>query len=486
MNTVVTGASGYVGGSLTPLLIARGHAVRCLTRSPRNLVGRFEGASIFEADLLTEPSSLRHAFEDAEVAYYLVHSMGTRNEDFAQTDRKAAIHFATAAKAAGVKRVVYLGALGDARTKLSKHLRSRQQVGDLLRRYGPPVTEFRAAIIIGAGSASFEMVRYLTERLPIMIAPKWVSTRCQPIAVDDVLEYLLATLHLPNTAGCIYEIGGSDTVSYRELMLTYAKVRDLKRYIIDVPLFTPRLSSYWVHFVTPIPAGIARPLIDGLQSEVVVRDHAAARDFPVNPLSCLAAIRRALDRYRENKTQSTWFDALDTRRLPGEFQGVTQGMLVDRRERRSQASPQALYRVFTSLGGARGWLFGGWLWSLRGLLDWIFGGVGMRRGRRSPFGLRIGDAVDFWRVEALEPDRLLRLRAEMKTPGNAWLEFSAKPDVAGSVYQQTAFFEPRGLFGQLYWYVLGPVHYAIFTGLADRIVAEARRVGSESLNSSSA
>lgn len=483
MKVLVTGATGYIGGRLLPQLIAQGHEVRCLTRSPKKLAGRFAGVAIFPGDArdaLEQPA----AFKGVDVAFYLIHSMGACGADFQVRDRETARNFALAAKAARVKRIIYLGGLGDPKHELSEHLRSRHEVGDILRKYGPPVTEFRAAIVIGSGSVSFEMIRYLTERLPVMIAPKWVTTRCQPIAVSDVLEYLVSAIEIERTTGRQYDIGGRDVLSYRDLMLSYARVRELRRLIINVPFFTPRLSSYWIHVVTPVPAGIARPLIDGLRSEVVVQDGAALRDFAIRPIGCEEAIRRALDRYRETDCVTTWFDAYEGHESPGEFQGVIQGMLMDRRERRTMAPSHAVFNVVTSLGGARGWLFADWLWVLRSALDWAIGGVGMRRGRRSPISLRVGDAVDFWRVEALEAGRLLRLRADMKLPGKAWLEFVVEPDSVGSTLKLTAFFEPRGLPGYLYWYAVSPIHAAIFGGLASRIVARAAEeetsVGKES------
>jgi len=471
MNVLVTGATGYIGGRLVPDLLASGHSVSCLTRTQRNLAGRFPGATGIEGDVLEAPS-LVNALTGMDAAYYLIHSMGTGG-DFASRDRDAARNFATAAKAAGVKRIIYLGGLGTHSDQLSKHLRSRHEVGEILRTFGPAVTEFRAAIIVGSGSASFEMIRYLAERLPVMIAPKWVSTRSQPIAVADVIAYLVAALERDPSGSRIYEIGGEDILSYREIMLCYARLRGLKRTIIDVPVFTPRLSSYWVHLVTPVPASIARPLIDGLRSEAVADREAALRDFAIRPMGCDEAIRRALDRYQASDTQTTWFDAMDSRQLPGQFQGVTQGMLIDRRERRTHLSAHEIYHTFTSLGGASGWLYGDWLWDLRGFLDLLLGGVGMRRGRRSASSLRVGDALDFWRVEALERDRLMRLHAEMKTPGNAWLEFVVEPDEAGSLFRMTAYFEPRGLFGTLYWYAVAPLHSVVFGGLAQRIATHA-------------
>lgn len=469
---LVTGATGYIGGRLVPALTALGHRIRCMSRDPKKLDGRFEGVEVVAGDALDDVS-LAAAFADVDVAYYLIHSMGSKEGSFAQRDRDAARTFASAAKSAGVRRVIYLGGLGEPDANLSAHLRSRHEVGSTLREFGPPLTEFRAAIIVGSGSVSFEMIRYLTERLPVMIAPKWVMTLSQPIAVTDVIEYLTRALAQPQTAGKIYEIGGPDVLTYRELMLQYARIRGLKRTMLIVPFFTPRLSSYWVHLVTPISAGIARPLIDGLCSEVIVHDDAARRDFPVEPIGYDQAVRLALDRYQADGPQTTWFDAVDTRSRTEDFHEVTQGMHIDRRTRETTADQTALFDVVRGLGGRRGWLFANWLWALRGALDRLVGGVGLRRGRRSPTQLRVGDALDFWRVEAVDSPRLLRLRAEMKLPGKAWLEFAIDPHEGGADLRQTAFFEPRGLLGQVYWYAVMPFHNFIFGGLAERIVAEA-------------
>ncbi|HEY1429227.1 MAG TPA: DUF2867 domain-containing protein, partial [Candidatus Tumulicola sp.] len=318
---------------------------------------------------------------------------------------------------------------------------------------------------------------YLTERLPVMIAPSWVLSRCQPIAVSDVLQYLVLALELPADASRVYEIGGADILTYRDMMLGYARLRDLRRRIIIVPFFSPRLSSYWVHLVTPISARLAQPLILGLHNEVVVRDGVALRDFPqIRPIAFELAVAEALDRYRTSGPETTWFDAFDVRRLPGSFAGPRDGMLIDRRERVAAAPPGAVAAVFTQLGGRRGWLYGDRLWRLRGVFDRVVGGVGLRRGRRSETDLRIGDAVDFWRVDALERDKLLRLRAEMKLPGHAWLEFVAEDIGSGRTkLTQTAFFEPRGLSGFLYWYLAVPFHAFIFGNMATRIVALAEQ-----------
>ena len=476
MRVLVTGATGYIGGRLVPALLTAGHAVRCFVREPARLEGRFDGVEIAAGDLFDD-DALRAALDGCDVAYYLVHSMSDDRRDFAARDREAAGRFGKAAKAAGISRIIYLGGLGQENdgTKLSPHLRSRHEVGNELRKGGVPVTEFRAAIIVGSGSVSFEMLRYLTERLPVMIAPKWVHTRCQPIGIRDVLAYLVAALAAPESTGRIIEIGGADVLPYRDLMLHYAAIRGLKRRIIIVPLFSPGLSSRWIHFVTPIPSAIARPLVEGLFNEVIVRDDTARTLFPaIVPLSYDEAVRRALNRYQTTGPETTWFDAFDVKTLPGEFAGAEQGMLIDRRERESTASPQQVFSVFSSLGGTKGWLYADWLWELRGVMDRMAGGIGTRRGRRSATTLRPGDAVDFWRVEAYRPSELLRLRAEMKLPGYAWLQFEALPrDDGGTCLRQTAFFDPRGAFGFAYWFSVLPFHEFIFGNMATRIVREA-------------
>jgi len=420
-----------------------------------------------------EPASLNPALQNIEIAYYLIHSMAEGVRGFEQRDRLAAENFGRAARAAGVQRIIYLGGLGAADEELSSHLASRQQVGDILRASGVPVTELRAAVVVGAGSISFEIIRYLTERLPVMITPRWVTTRCQPIAIENVLDYLIQCLSQPLSIGQTFEIGGPDVLTYGDMMRGYAAARGLKRYLIPVPVLTPRLSSYWVDLVTPIPSSYSHPLIEGLRSEVIVRDRQALQVFSVKLLPYADAVRRALERTQSGELETYWAGA-QIGLQSGVSLKVTQGMILEERRVESAASPTAVYTAFAGSGGRRGWFYADWLWKARGLLDRLVGGVGMRRGRRNPDELRPGDSLDFWRVEAVQPGRLIRLRAEMKLPGPAWLQFEAQPrSLGGTLLIQTAFFEPHGLAGLAYWYGLYPIHQLIFSGMARAIARRA-------------
>jgi len=482
---LVTGVTGYVGGRLVPRLLSVGYQVRVLVRDPQRLQGRpwLSQVEVFKGDVF-QADTLGPAMEGVDAAYYLIHSMGS-SVDFQQRDIIAAQNFGAAAKSARIKRIIYLGGLGDPQADLSPHLRSRHETGSALREAGVPVTEFRAAVIVGSGSLSFEMIRYLTERVPIMVCPKWVFTRIQPISIEDVLDYLTAALETSESAGQIIEIGGSDVVTYGEMMLGYARVRGLKRYLLPVPVLTPRLSSYWVHWVTPVPASIAQPLIEGLRNEVVVHSSNAQDLFPqIHPVDYLTAVKRSLTNLEENNVETIWSDALASSQgdlLPVYFR-QEQGLLIEGRQKVVSAPPVEVFRVFSSLGGERGWLALNFAWRLRGLLDRLIGGVGMRRGRRHPEVLRVGDAVDFWRVEAVEANRLLRLRAEMKVPGKAWLQFESTPVEDGhALLVQTAFFAPKGLPGLLYWYVLYPIHAVIFGRLVQRIKEKAEEEFSSAL-----
>ncbi|MDZ4199844.1 MAG: SDR family oxidoreductase [Kiritimatiellia bacterium] len=474
---LVTGATGYIGGRLVPRLIEQGYRIRCLVRDTSRLQGRSwqNTVDIVEGDVL-QPDTLAPAMRGVRAAYYLIHSLGA-GSGFHQRDLNAARHFGAAACAAGVERILYLGGLAEASPELSEHLRSRQQTGDFLRRSGVPVTEFRAGVIVGSGSLSFEMIRYLTERVPVMVCPRWVYTRTQPIGIGDVLEYLTAALSVPESGGRILEIGGAEIVTYGEMMTLYAAARGLKRWMVPVPVLTPRLSSYWVNLVTPIPAAIARPLIQGLRSESVIQDQSARRLFPgIDPVGYRVAVERALAGLQASDLETTWSDALRTSQgdVPPVILTTQEGMIRERRQRVVAASPAEVYRTFMGLGGARGWLYMNWAWRLRGLMDRMIGGVGLRRGRRDPDTLRVGDALDFWRVEAVEPERKLRLRAEMKMPGKAWLQFEVTPRSGEqSLLAQTAFFAPKGLMGWMYWYGLYPFHGLIFSGLIDQIAQRA-------------
>jgi uncharacterized protein YbjT (DUF2867 family) len=476
---LVAGATGYVGGRLVPRLLQVGYRVRCLVRDPARLQGRhwLEQVGVVEGDVL-KPGTLASAMQGVDTAYYLIHSM-SGSADFHQRDLTAARNFGDAARAAGAQNIIYLGGLGDPDADLSPHLRSRQKTGEALREAGVPVTEFRAAIIVGSGSVSFEMIRYLTERIPVMICPRWVYTRVQPIGVRNALEYMVAALEKPESRGKVIEIGGSEVLTYGEMMMGYAEVRGLHRVLLSVPVLTPRLSSHWVNWMTPIPDEIARPLIEGLRNEVIVRDDTALHLFPdIQPMDYRTSVQLALARLEASQVETAWSDALVTSQ--GDVSPVVlttqDGMIIESRQRFVRATPADVYRAFAGLGGERGWLYANWAWRLRGVLDRLIGGVGLRRGRRHPNKLRAGDALDFWRVEAVEPDRLLRLRAEMKVPGDAWLQFEARPQSEEeTLLLQTTFFAPKGLSGFLYWYLLYPLHGLIFSGLIRNLARQAEQ-----------
>ncbi len=474
---LVTGATGYVGGRIVPRLLAQGYRVRLLARDPERLQGRpwLEQVEVVQGDVL-KPETLPAALQGVAAAYYLIHSMNA-GKDFEERDVIAARNFGNASRAAGVARILYLGGLGNPEADLSDHLRSRQQTGDTLRESGVPVTEFRAAVIVGSGSLSFEMIRYLTERIPVMICPQWVYTRVQPIGIRNVVDYLTDALTVPESAGQILEIGGADVLTYGDMMLQYADVRGLRRKLLPVPVLTPWLSSYWVHWMTPVPASVARPLIKGLSNEVVVRDDRALRLFPdIELLDYRTAVERALSHLEAGDVETTFNDALASSQgdVTPLLLKTQDGMFIEQRQELVEAPPAAVFRAFTAVGGERGWPSFNSLWRVRGMADRLIGGVGFRRGRRDPNDVRVGDALDFWRVEAVEEDRLLRLRAEMKVPGRAWLQFEAKGQEDGrTLLTQTAFFASKGLLGLLYWYALYPVHGPIFSSMISRLRRQA-------------
>ncbi len=447
------------------LLQHQGLQVRCLTRRPEALQDRVnETTEVVQGDVF-DPQSLQAAFVGVELAYYFVHSMGD-NADFESQDRIAAENFAKAATQAGVRRLIYLGGLGNPDEQLSKHLRSRQETGNILRAHHSQVIEFRASIVIGSGSLSFEMIRALVERLPIMICPRWVQVKAQPIAIEDLLAYLLAAREVPTGPSQIFEIGGPDQVSYGEIMYEHARQRGLKRWMIPVPLLTPYLSSLWLGLVTPLYARVGRKLVESLRNPTLVSNNLAESVFGVRPRSVPDAIARALVNEDRQFAETHWSDALSAAGPAQSWGGTRFGSrLVDSRTVTVAVPPEQAFAPIRRIGGRTGWYYGNWLWSLRGFLDLLIGGVGVRRGRRHPDQLHVGEPLDFWRVEAFERPHRLRLKAEMKLPGRAWLEFEVTPCDHGSTIRQTAIFDPLGLAGLLYWYGIYPLHQFVFAGM---------------------
>jgi uncharacterized protein YbjT (DUF2867 family) len=470
---LITGATGYIGGRLLQALEPLGLPLRCMARRPEVLESKVDPAiEVVKGDVL-DRGSLDAALQGVSVAYYLVHSMGS-TRSFEEDDRRAALNFGEAAKAAGVGRIIYLGGLGQEDKKLSSHLRSRQEVGHLLRQSGVPVLEFRASIVLGSGSLSFEMIRSLVEMLPIMITPKWVSVCAQPIAIEDLIAYLTAAIHVPDSACRIYEIGGADRVSYADIMRTYAKCRNLRIWMIPVPVLTPRLSSLWLGLVTPLYARVGRKLIESIVHPTVVEDDSAREVFEVDPMGVEAAVRRALINEDREYAATRWSDALSSTGETPSWFGIRFGSrLVDSRSIRVDQPPEIAFRPIQRIGGDTGWYASNGLWRLRGFLDLLVGGAGLRRGRTHPTDLHVGDTVDFWRVEAFDPNHLLRLFSEMKHPGRAWLEFEVTGDDSSSLIVQTAEFDPIGLAGRIYWYGLAPIHSLVFAGMLRGIVKEA-------------
>ncbi|MEU9335580.1 SDR family oxidoreductase [Streptomyces sp. NPDC048290] len=482
---LVTGASGYIGGRLVPELLDAGYRVRCLVRTPAKLRDHpwADRVDIVRGDV-TDTDYLARAMDGVTVAYYLVHALGS-GPGFEDTDREAARAFGAEARRAGLRRLVYLGALTPASVPeqdLSPHLRSRAEVGHLLLASGVPTAVLRAAVIIGSGSASFEMLRYLTERLPVMVTPRWVRTRIQPIAVRDVLRLLTGCAALPPDVSRAFDIGGPEVLTYRDMMRRYAAVAGLPpRLIVPVPVLTPALSSHWVGLVTPVPAAIARPLTESLRHEVVCREHDITRyvpDPPGHPLGFDRAVALALRRIKDAEVATRWSSAAvpgaPSAPLPGDPDWAGGSLYTDVRQRLADVGPETLWDVVEGIGGDNGWYSFRTAWALRGRLDRMVGGVGLRRGRRDARHLRAGDSLDFWRVEEIQRPRLLRLRAEMRLPGLAWLELRVEGD--GPVrYRQRALFHPHGLLGHLYWWAVSPFHALVFGGMARNIVRTAER-----------
>lgn len=467
------GASGYVGGRLIPTLLERGHQVRAITRRRQSLAEYpwRNQVEVVEADLL-DVDSLAPALEGMDAAYYLVHSMG--RPDFQEVDRRAARNFAQAAGDSDLQRIVYLGGLGEG--QLSPHLASRHEVGRILARGEVSVTELRAAVVIGSGSLSFEMTRYLTEVLPVMVTPRWVQTKCQPIAIKDVLAYLAAALEHPDTAGQVIEIGGADVLTYEEMMQRYARAAGLRRrLVVRVPVLSLGLSARWVGLVTPLSNAIASHLVESLRHEVIVTDESAAVFDEIDPMGYDEAVWRAIESTRGSNVPTRWargsWQPADP--LPSDPEHAFGKVFQDRRQVESSASPAAVAHSFMSVGGQTGYHSASWAWQIRGWLDQLFGGGGLRRGRRHPTEVRVGETLDFWRVVDVEPGRSLELKAEMRMPGEAWLRWEVEPTDAGARLIQTAWYSPRGLFGRLYWWVLYPFHALIFPRMARGIVAAA-------------
>ncbi len=469
---LLTGASGYVGGRLLKVMEEQGRRLRCLSRRPEFLRSRAAATTEITAGDVLAPDTLRRAMAGVHTAYYLVHSLAS-GWRFEEEEYKAARNFAEAAREAGVRRIIYLGGLGRGED-LSPHLRSRQEVGRLLSESGVQTIEFRASIIIGSGSLSFELIRALVEKLPVMITPRWTRSLAQPIAIEDVVQYLVAAADIELAHSTVFEIGGTDVVSYSGLMQEYARQRNLRRWVVEVPVLTPRLSSLWLGLVTPVYARIGRKLIDSVRHDTVVSDPASLARFALRPRGMREAIARALSNEDREFAATRWSDALSSRGPTRRRSGSTFGTrIIDSRTIHVPAGPEAAFGPIERIGGRTGWYYANFLWRVRGWIDLLVGGVGLRRGRRDPHRLVPGDAVDFWRVEACERPRLLRLAAEMRLPGRAWLQFEVDPDGPHSIIRQTALFDPRGLGGLIYWYGLYPLHALIFAGLLRQLASAA-------------
>ena len=472
---LVTGATGYVGGRLIPKLLDSNFKVRVLVRNPERLKNKkwFNDVEIHEGDIL-RPKTINGLFQNIDVAYYLIHSM-QGYKDFDKTDIIAADTFSKIAAKEGLKKIIYLGGLADSNMNLSKHLRSRLDTGKQLSKYGADVIEFRANVIVGSGSLSFEMIRNLTERIPVMICPQWVYTRTQPIAISNVLDYLVNSLSISIPKNQIIEIGGKDIFTYGDMIKQYASVRNLKRFLIPVPVLTPKISSYWVHWTTPLSANITRPLVEGLKNESIVKSDLSKKYFPnIKLLSYKESVRRAVFNFDNKSIETSWSDSLSSSRgNDNQVSSVNkEGLITETRFVKIKSNKNKIFKVISSIGGNKGWMYANFLWSIRGYLDLMVGGVGLRRGRRHPTDLKQGDALDFWRVEKIIPGELLRLKAEMKLPGRAWLEYEILERKNDCQLIQKAYFMPTGLFGLVYWYGLYPLHKIIFRGLINNIKKE--------------
>jgi len=467
---LVTGVTGYVGGCLIPHLLERDYRVRILVRNPAHLSGRpwLSRVDVAQGDLQS-PGILDQSLRGVSTAYYLVHNMNS-GRDYVKREIDSARNFASAAGANGVEHIIYLGGLADPRDDIGLHLRSRIQTGDILRQGSVPVTEFRASLIIGSGSISFEMIRYLTEQFPIMFGPIWMHNHTQPISIQNVLDYLLTALNNQTCRGKIYEIGGKDVLTYAETMSIYARLRGLRRRIITLPGMPVKFMAHLAGIFTPVPTRIASPLLGGMRTDSVVRDEAANRDFPqIHPLNYEASVAMALEHLSPVNLEPIRDNGLSSFRIKRE------GFFIENQKIRLEAGTEQVYRAVSGMGGKSGWLYLNGLWQLRGFLDRLVGGPGLR-GRSSESTLSENDVVDYYRVEAIEPGQMLRLKAELKSPGQGWMEWRTMPGGAGTILSQTAFFAPRGMLGFVYWYLLWPVHTLVFTGLIREIARRAREL----------
>lgn len=471
---LLTGASGYIGGRLLSSLEDRGDRIRCLVQHPTYMRSRVkQGTEIVCGDLL-DPESLEAAMDGVDTAYYLVHFLGGGEEHGAK-NRQAAINFAQAARKSGIRQIVYLGSLGQ-KKELSPHLAGRHRVGRILRESGVPTIEFRASIIIGSGSLSYELARALVESWPVTMTPRWIRYDAQPIHVEDVLQYLIEVLERPDAENAVYEIGGAGICSYQDIMREYARQRGLNRLIIPIPFLAPRLSSHWISLVTPLYHRVGQDVIEGVSNESIVRDQRALEVFSVTPRNLKEAVSRAMTREDRSFVETHWSDALPDV-VPGHhWWGLSYGTRrVDSYHRILPFTPNQVFAPIQCIGGVNGWYGFNWMWRIRGAMDRLVGGVGVRRGRRDQYHIREGDAIDFWRVEKYVKDRVLLLFAEMKVPGRAWLYFEVGPSKEGSEVRMTAVFDPIGVWGRVYWFVIYPFHYLVFNGMFRGLIREVER-----------
>ncbi|NWF88404.1 MAG: SDR family oxidoreductase [Ignavibacteriaceae bacterium] len=482
MKILLTGATGYIGKRLLPVLIECGHEVICCVRDknrfPAEGIYKHPNISLFEVDFLKDiPSSV--LIKDVEAAYYLIHSMSSNVNNFEKLEEISANNFVKLLLQTSAKQIIYLGGITN-EEKLSKHLASRKKGEEILGKSRIPLTSIKAGIIVGSSSASFEIIRDLVEKLPVMVTPKWLNTKHQPIAIRNVLEYLTGVLLKKETFNKSYDIGGPDILSYKEMLLQLAEVRGLKRFIFTVPVMTPRLSSYWLYFVTSTSYMLSINLVNSMKIEVVAKDNSLEKMLGIKPISYKEAVRLAFQRIEQNNVVSSWKDSLISSSIESSLSSHVEvpahGCFFDKREKEITTNADEILNNIWSIGGERGWYYADWLWRLRGFLDKLLGGVGLRRGRTNQYDIHVGDTLDFWRVLAAhKQNKRLLLYAEMKLPGEAWLEFKIINKNEKHFLQQTATFRPKGLLGRLYWYSVLPFHYFVFNGMAENVIKYERK-----------